>query len=157
MITWREFSQAQPELAKAGEAQLFQFGVGLAFLATLRSSDGAPRLHPFCPVLSKGRLYALITPASPKKDDLLHDGRYALQAFPPPRVESEEFYFSGRACLVADPADREAVLRDAKHTWHEDELVFELTLDRAMRTTWENWGTKDLRPVHTSWRATDPR
>lgn len=51
MVTWREFAAAAPDLAEAGRALLTQFGVGLAFLATVRR-DGAPRLHPVCPVLS---------------------------------------------------------------------------------------------------------
>lgn len=45
MATWHEFAQAAPDLAQAGQEQIFQYGVGLAFLATVRS-DGGPRLHP---------------------------------------------------------------------------------------------------------------
>src|SRR4051812_21086285 len=70
MVTWHEFAAAEPELAVAGRSLLFQFGVGLAFLATVRK-DGAPRLHPLCPVLSNDRLFVLITPTSPKRYDLL--------------------------------------------------------------------------------------
>ena len=70
MVTWHEFAAAEPELAAAGRSLLFQFGVGLAFLATVRK-DGAPRLHPLCPVLSNDRLFVLITPTSPKRYDLL--------------------------------------------------------------------------------------
>ena len=53
MITWRELAAAEPERAEAGGSLLSQFDVGLAFLATVRK-DGAPRLHPVCPVLSSG-------------------------------------------------------------------------------------------------------
>src|SRR5256886_13580269 len=114
MVTWKEFAGAAPELAEAGRSLLNQFGVGLAFLATVRK-DGAPRLHPVCPVLSSDRFFVLITPASPKRYDLVRDGRYALQTFPQPRAGSDEFYVAGKAILVADPAVRAAVLRDAKH------------------------------------------
>jgi len=69
MATWNEFAQAAPAMAQAGEGQIFQYGVGLAFLATVRS-DGGPRLHPVCPVLSQARLYVLILPDSPKRLDL---------------------------------------------------------------------------------------
>ena len=65
MVPWHEFVAAAPGLAATGEDLLFQFGVGLAFLATIRK-DGGPRLHPVCPVLSQGRLYVLIIPTSPK-------------------------------------------------------------------------------------------
>src|SRR6266849_5714697 len=51
MVTWKEFTAAEPDLAAIGRSLLFQFKVGLAFLATVRR-DGAPRLHPVCPVLS---------------------------------------------------------------------------------------------------------
>ena len=63
MVTWKEFAAAQPDLAEAGRSLLFQFKVGLAFLATVRK-DGAPRLHPVCPVVSNDRLFVLVTPTS---------------------------------------------------------------------------------------------
>jgi len=63
-----------------------------------------------------------------------------MQAFPPPREESEEFYLSGVARLIEDPAIRQMVLADAKHIAHESEVLFEFLIDRAMHTTWENWG-----------------
>src|SRR2546425_341663 len=103
MVTWAEFAAAEPELADAGRSQLYQFGVGLAFLATVRR-DGAPRLHPVCPVLSGDHLFVLITPTSPKQHDLRRDGRYALQTFPQPKAGSDEFYVAGQALLVEDSA-----------------------------------------------------
>src|ERR671931_1501443 len=84
MVTWKEFAASEPDPADIGRALLFQFGVGLAFLATVRR-DGAPRLHPVCPVLSRDGLFGLITPGSPKRDDLVRDGRYAVQTFPQPK------------------------------------------------------------------------
>lgn len=152
MVTWQEFADSDSELAANGQAQLFQFGVGLAFLATIRK-DGAPRLHPVCPVLSDGHLYVLVQPNSPKEQDLVRDGRYALQAFPPPKEKSEEFYVTGRAERVEDSATRARVFRDARHRWREDEVLFELRLERVMYTTWENWGTPNLRPIHRKWHA----
>ena len=73
MVTWKEFAAGEPDLAETGRSLLFQFKVGLAFLATVRR-DGAPRLHPVCPVLSDDRLFVLITALSPKRRDLLRDG-----------------------------------------------------------------------------------
>src|SRR5262245_11743363 len=113
MVTWKQFAAAAPGLAAAGQFLLNQFGVGLAFLATVRA-DGAPRLHPVCPVLSGDRLFVLITPSSPKRRDLLADGRYALQTFPQPKPGSDEFYIAGHAVLVDDEATRGDILRDAK-------------------------------------------
>jgi hypothetical protein len=152
MVSWNQFASENPDLARVGEGLLFQFGVGLAFIATVRK-DGAPRLHPVCPVLSQDRLYLLVTPTSPKRYDLLRDGRYALQSFPPPREESEEFYITGRARLISDPDTRQRVFRDSKHMAREDEVFFELLIERVMHTTWKNWGTPQLQPVHQIWSA----
>ena len=153
MVTWKAFAYAAPEIATAGRAQFFQFGgVGLAFLATVRK-DGAPRVHPVCPVISNDRLFALITPASPKQHDLLRDGRYALQAFPQPKAGSDEFYLAGKAMLVDDAATRAAILRDAKHMAAPSEIAFELLIDRVMLTRWENVLTSQMRSVHEKWHA----
>jgi hypothetical protein len=152
MVTWKEFAAAAPELAQVGHSLLNQFGVGLAFLATVRT-DGAPRLHPVCPVLSDDRLFVLITPASPKRHDLLRDGRYALQTFPQPKPGSDEFYVTGKALVVDDPVTRSAVLRDAKHMADARETTFELLIDRVMHTRWEHVLTPQMRSVHRTWRA----
>jgi hypothetical protein len=152
MVTWKELSAAAPALAQAGSALLNQFGVGLAFLATVRG-DGAPRLHPVCPVISGDRLFVLITPASPKHRDLVRDGRYALQTFPQPKPGSDEFYLAGQARPIEDAATRAAVLRDARHRADESETLFELLIERVMHTRWENVLTPAMRPRHETWRA----
>ena len=87
MITWTEFSRLQPALADAGRRQFYHFGIGLSFLATVRP-DGAPRVHPVCPVVSEAGLHLLIV-AGPKRQDLHRDGRYALhsETCPPPRQD----------------------------------------------------------------------
>jgi len=152
MVTWRDFATAAPQLAQAGSALLNQFGVGLAFLATLRP-DGGPRLHPVCPVISGERLYVLITPTSPKRQDLIRDGRYALQTFPQPKPGSDEFYVAGRARLIDDPTARAAVLRDARHMADASETLFELWIERVMHTRWQNVLTPEMRSSHQAWRA----
>lgn len=152
MVTWKDFSAAAPDLARVGRALLNQFGVGLAFLSTVRG-DGAPRLHPVCPVISDEHLFVLITPTSPKHRDLVRDGRYALQTFPEPKPGSDEFFLAGRARPVADAATRAAVLHDARHRADESEALFELWIERGMHTSWENALTPDMRPVRQKWRA----
>src|SRR2546421_11325629 len=108
MVTWKDFAVAVPDLAQVGAALLTQFGgVGRAFVATLRG-DGAPRLHPVGRVLSRDRLFVLITPESPKRRDLERDGRYALQTFPQPKAGSDEFYLAGKAVYVVDAGERAA-------------------------------------------------
>jgi len=152
MVTWKEFAAAEPDLADVGRALLFQFKVGLAFLATVRK-DGAPRLHPVCPVLSDDRLFVLIIPTSPKRHDLRRDGRYALQTFPQPKPGSDEFSIAGKAVGVDDAAVRAAILRDAKHVADASEIAFELWIEHVMHTRWENVLTPQMRSVHRKWRA----
>src|SRR3954451_18064634 len=80
MATWREFQKQRPDLASAGRDLLYQVGIGLAFLATVRV-DGGPRLNPMCPVLADDRLFAFIVPG-PKCRALERDVPYAMLSFP---------------------------------------------------------------------------
>lgn len=104
MVTWEHFTRQRPDLAAAGRTLLYQHGVGLAFLATVRKDTG-PRLHPICPLLANHAIFAFIVP-SPKQQDLRRDGRFAMHSFPRPDNE-DAFYLTGQAKLVEDPAMRE--------------------------------------------------
>jgi hypothetical protein len=152
MVTWKVFAEADPALAEAGSHQLFQYGVGLAFLATIRR-DGSPRLHPVCPVLSNSHFYIFVSPNSPKRWDLQRDGRYSLQAFPQDRPDSDEFYLSGIAQVINGSKKKSAVLADAKHHASADEILFELLIERAMLTTWQGFGTPEYHSKHTMWKV----
>ena len=103
MLSWAEFQRLRPDVAEAGHRLLYQFGVGLGFLATIRV-DGGPRLHPMCPLVTEDALLGFLHP-SPKRQDLYRDGRYALHCFPPDDNE-DAFYISGRAVLVDDRTRR---------------------------------------------------
>jgi hypothetical protein len=103
MVSWGEFARQRPDLAAPGQALLSQFGVGLAFLATVRP-DGGPRLHPICVVPTADALFGLIIP-SLKLRDLKRDGRYSLHSYPSP-VNEDAFYLTGRAVAHVDPALR---------------------------------------------------
>ena len=138
MITWSEFERQQPALAGAGRRQFYQFGIGLAFLATIRP-DGAPRLHPVCPVISDAGLHLLIV-AGPKQRDLRRDGRYALhsETCPPPR-QDDGFAITGRAREVTDAAVigvvRGQILTERSgQVWpgFDQEVVFELAVGRCL-------------------------
>ena len=96
-----EFAAARSDLADAGHALLYQYGVGLGFIATTRR-DGGPRVHPMCPLLTEADLFAFIVP-SPKRMYLHRDGRYALHSFPAEDNE-DAFYVAGRAEVVTKPA-----------------------------------------------------
>ena len=138
MITWKHFEQQAPDLARAGREQLYAHDVALGFLATVRT-DGGPRVHPVCPVISPGGLHVLIV-GGPKLDDLRRDGRYALhsETLPPPR-EEDGFSVSGRAIAVTDPATRAIVTEQVRGErggvlWpgFDDQALFELSVDRCL-------------------------
>ena len=138
MITWTEFERYQPVLADAGRRQYYQFGIGLAFLATIRP-DGGPRVHPVCPVIGPAGLHLLIK-AGPKQQDLRRDGRYALHSeMCPPPGHDDGFAITGRAREVIDAETaglvRRQVLaeRDGK-VWpgFDEEAIFELSLERCL-------------------------
>ena len=61
VLSWAEFARARPDLAEAGRRLLYQFGVGLGFLATVRP-DGSPRLHPMCPLVTEDALVGFLLP-----------------------------------------------------------------------------------------------
>lgn len=156
MATWREFSVQQPEMAEEGRRLLYQFGVGLGFLATIRPDTG-PRLHPMCPIVHDDRLLAFILP-SPKLNDLRRDGRYALHCFPPADNE-DAFYVTGRARVLDDSQLRGDVTRrflderapQAIPAPEPDHALVELDLDAALLT--RTTGHGDFDPQHTVWKA----
>jgi hypothetical protein len=139
MITWNEFEKQEPALAAEGREQLYQVGIGLGFLATVRR-DGGPRVHPVCPVLSPAGLHVLVIPG-PKQHDLRRDGRFALhtETYPPPRHD-DGFTIFGRAAEITDPAVRAVVAgqvraeRGADLDWPglETDALFELSLERCL-------------------------
>jgi hypothetical protein len=155
-LGWSQFEAARPDLAEAGRALLYQFGVGLAFLSTVRR-DGGPRLHPFCPVLAGGALVAHLIP-SPKRDDLHRDGRYALHSFPCPDNE-DAFYLTGHASqvtdgsLAAEVAARflaERGMRSEPPGFRDGE-IFEFRIGRCLLTRTDGHG--DWNPKHSVWTA----
>ena len=156
MISWRDFKAQQPDLARQGAELLYYFGVGLAFLGTVRP-DGGPRLHPMCPLLTDTGLYAFIV-LSPKQRDLHRDGRYAMHSFP---LEDNEdaFYLSGVASHVLNPEIRDRLARQfadersdvALPPPSEEQHLFEFQVQAAMLTRTAGHG--DPEPQHTIWRA----
>jgi hypothetical protein len=153
MTSWETFAATAPEMAEGGRKLIYQYGIGLGFLATVRR-DGGPRLHPFCPVLFENHLYGLIIP-SPKREDLHRDGRYAIHALQPEQVD-DEFYVTGKARYVADEALTGQV-RDAfvatGATSSADEELFEFDIDHAMLATYEKRG--QWPPLYQKWSAAD--
>lgn len=95
-------------MAELGLRQLQKFG--LAYLAMTRK-DGSPRVNPVCPVIADGRVYVATSQTSPKRLDLLRDGRYVLHMLP--GKQEEEFWIRGVARRVTDNATRARVVETA--------------------------------------------
>lgn len=155
MVTWSEFRHARPDLARGGRELLYQVGVGLAFLSTVRA-DGGPRLHPFCPLISDDALVAFIIP-SPKQRDLRRDRRYALHSFPTSDNE-DAFYLSGQARLVEDDAVRRSFGAQfvAERTQigvpfpDAEDALFAFDIEACLLTRTDGFG--DYHPRHEIWR-----
>jgi hypothetical protein len=154
MATWSDLDQRQSQLAHAGRALLYQHGVGLAFMATLRP-DARPRLHPMCPLLNDDGLFAFIIP-SPKQRDLRRDGWYAMHSFPCPDNE-DAFYITGKAQLVANGGLRDTLGRQFVKERSQfavpfpasDDALFRFDVDSCLLTTTSGHG--DPAPKHTIW------
>ena len=152
MKRWSEFAAEKPELAEAGRALIYQFKVGLGYLATVRT-DGGPRVHPVCPVIAHGGLYVFVGNQSPKVQDLRRDGRFALHSFPNPQVD-DEFTVRGRAVRVDDATVRQIVYDayTATGAFTSDDTLFELRLERVLHAKYgprPSWP-----PGYTRWSAT---
>lgn len=133
-MSWKALESARPDLAAFGVERFRQFGV--AYLATVRK-DGAPRVHPVTPIVGHGRLFLFMEPTSPKGHDLLRDGRYALHcAVGDSSGDSGEFYLTGRARLIDDPAVRALAVESASYASADRYVLFELAVASASSKTY---------------------
>jgi len=154
MANWAAFQAAEPDMAAAGRGLIYQFGVGLGFLATIRA-DGGPRMHPICLVQEGDGLYAFIED-TPKRRDLERDGRFALHSMPPEQVD-DEFYVTGRAVRQRDSDLYARVFAaylamgafgsgDAEHSW-----LYEFDIETVM---WAKYGPRtSWPPEYRTWKV----
>ena len=172
MVTWREFESEAPDIA-AVAAMLWPGITALsrgelrppgtpwfpiAFLATARR-DGGPRLHPFCPVLAAGRLFAAIPRSSPKGEDLRRDPRCAIHALPGP--DDDELAIRARATEAGqDAAVRAAIIAVITPSGVggmietvTDDPVFEFDIVRVDAARWLDIGQPGTRAVRQTWKA----
>lgn len=168
MATWEQVERESPEIA-ALAAQLWpgitqlQHGepvtdevFDVAFLATVRK-DGGPRVHPFCPILAGGRLFAAIPLSSPKGHDLRRDPRCVIHALPGPR--DDELCIRARArevideetrALIIDVVARSGVGGMLETTSHDP--LFELAVDQVDGGHWVDIGQPGTHAVRVQWR-----
>lgn len=148
MATWGEFERQAPDIAAAGRRLFAKHEI--AFLGTV-SAEGSPRIHPFVPALTEGRLWAFVMDRSPKRRDLDRSGQYAIHAMP--GREDEEFFIAGRAEYHADEGLRARVGEVMPYSDIDvHHLLYEFDIDRALWTIWQNFQQPGMKPVHRKWR-----
>ena len=111
MLTWAELAPARPELAEAGRRLLYQFGVGLGFVATVR--DGRYALHSF--------------PSEANEDAFYLSGR-AMLVDDPQRRQTATAQFLAERKLTTVPEDFDA------------QELFEFDLERCLWTATSGHG-----------------
>jgi pyridoxamine 5'-phosphate oxidase-like protein len=152
VATWAEFEADAPDLASRGRGILYQYGPPLGFIATVRA-DGGPRLHPFCPIVVDGGLWAYILRDSPKGADLRRDPRFALHALPAKDTD-DEFFVRGRAEPAQSDEDQQARIVAAAlpaTVGAVEEQLFHLHIDRVLLATYAYRG--QWPPVYERWIA----
>lgn len=146
MATWAELDRGDPDLAERGRRLLYRTGSGEALLATVRG-DAPPRIHPIAVEIVDGGLYGFVLD-SPKLQDLLADGRYALHAYPDASTP-HEFQVRGRVREV-DAATRARLAADWPFDVGEGR-AFEFLIDSAV--VGERDRRDDWPPRYTTWRS----
>jgi hypothetical protein len=134
MATWAEFERAEPDLAAFGKA-------------TLRA-DGSPRLHPVSPWFGAGFMAVSFRARSPKIDEILRDGRYAMHSPMDNHAgEGGEFLVNGWMEQIA--ADHPvAIARPSTPSYPLAHYV--CSIEEAVATTYEGKGET---PVYRRWRS----
>lgn len=172
MATWERFEAEAPELAEVA-AQLWPgviaMGRGerppdrdtsfaISYLATVRR-DGSPRLHPFCPIIAGGRLFAAIPPSSPKGHDLQRDGRCVVHALPGP--DDDELCIRAIAVERTDEPDVRELVRGVVALSGVGGMIesvsthplFELDLRQVDVARWLDVGQAGTRAQRQRWIA----
>lgn len=127
-ISWGEFAQREPELARFGADRLT---AAPAYLATIRRS-GAPRVHPVTPIFTDVGLFLFMEPTSPKARDLRERRWFALHSGVPDNAGTGgEFNTTGLG-LPVDGSDIWSRVADAAgYTPLDRYILFEFHLSEA--------------------------
>jgi hypothetical protein len=128
VISWGEFSTREPDLARFGADRLT---AAPAYLATTRRS-GAPRVHPVTPIFAGVGLFLFMEPTSPKRQDLLERGWFALHNGVPDNAGTGGEFWASGVGLAVDDSQMWALVADAAGYGPPDRYVlFEFQLSEA--------------------------
>ena len=133
VVSWGEFEQADPELARFGLSRL---DGKVAYLATVRE-DGLPRAHPVTPVIGEGYCFVFVEPSSPKARDLLEKGFYCLHcSMNDSSGSSGEFQVTGMAQQVAETKMRTLAESVSSFRPASRYVLFELKISEVLSTSY---------------------
>jgi hypothetical protein len=143
-MSWQVFEESSPDLAHRG-AELLDGKI--AYLATSKK-DGSPRIHPVRPFIGEGHLFLFIDKRSPKRQDLLRDGRYAIHCsvFETNGL-STEFLITGISRSVNDLDIRKVAVRAAGHDVPHQFALFEFSVEQVIATEYD----QDRVPTRRRW------
>jgi hypothetical protein len=173
VATWAQLEREAPDVAEVA-ARLWPGQMALhrdmalpegaawfaiSYLGTVRR-DGGPRVHPFCPILADGRLFAAIPRSSPKGRDLRRDPRCVIHAMP--GADDDELSIRAMACEVSGDPSRRAALREAVDRTGVGGMIesvrcdplFEFDLRQVDTARWVDIGRPGTHAVRSQWRAT---
>jgi hypothetical protein len=141
-MSWHDFEIGVPDLALLG---LELLNGKIAYLATSKK-DGSPRLHPVRPFIGEGQFFLFIDQKSPKRRDILRDGRFALHSSVfQTNGPSTEYLISGMANVIEDPDIREAAHRVVGHDLSDQYTLFEFSVERVSATEYDEERTPKRR------------
>jgi hypothetical protein len=117
------------------------------YIGTLRK-DGYPRVHPFTPFVSSGRLFAFMYPTSPKGHDLKRDGRYVIHSLVKDWNGADgEFTITGRARLIEDEKTRGIAVQGCPYTPKGKYICFEFMVEECLTNNYV-----DGKPQFARWK-----
>ena len=127
-VTWGEFAEREPDLARFGADRLT---AAPAYMATIRKS-GAPRVHPVTPIFAGAGLFLFMEPTSPKRRDLLDRQWFAMHNGVPDNAGTGgEFWASGLGLAEDDPHLWSLVAEAAGYEPPDRYVLFEFQLSEA--------------------------
>jgi len=173
VATWAQFEREAPEVAEVatrlwpGPLALHRYGslpdgvswFAISYLGTVRR-DGGPRVHPFCPILADGRLFAAIPRSSPKGGDLRRDPRCVIHALP--GADDDELSIRALAREVSSDESLRAAIRAVIARTEVGGMIesvaqdplFEFDLRQVDVARWVDIGQPGTHAVRRQWRAT---
>jgi len=143
---WSQFASERPKIIDKGRSLMYEYGPGLAYLATA-DTDGGPRLHPIVVSQIGDGLYAFIVPG-PKASDLRRNPKYALHTYRPEEVD-DEFALRGEVRFAEDGDERAALADSVLFDPQPDWPLVEFLISSAMTATYKHRG--DRPPTYDNW------